>query len=120
MKCARTQDEPAESKGILCFEVEAAELLSPFLCLVIRGIYNYADSHKSKGSQGYAALAAAAYAKDLLGCIAGDKIGAKRKTNENLLGKCAVKSISIRPDLYSIARYWGGFQKSIKTKPGSN
>lgn len=52
--------------GVLCFEMEAAGLMNRFQCLVIRGICDYADSHKNKSWQSYAALAAAAYAKELL------------------------------------------------------
>ncbi|KAH0165403.1 purine and uridine phosphorylase, partial [Aureobasidium melanogenum] len=54
------------SKGILCFEMEAAGLMNQFPCLVVRGICDYSDSHKNKQWQGYAALTAAAYTKDLL------------------------------------------------------
>jgi hypothetical protein len=43
--------------------------MNSFPCLVIRGICDYADSHKSKGWQAYAAGAAAAYAKELLSVI---------------------------------------------------
>ena len=59
-----------EEAGALCFEMEAAGLMDWFQCLVIRGIYNYADSHKNKIWQPYAAITAAAYAKDLLSAIA--------------------------------------------------
>lgn len=38
----------AELGGILCFEMEAAGLMNSFPCLVIRGICDYADSHKNK------------------------------------------------------------------------
>jgi nucleoside phosphorylase len=51
---------------VLCFEMEAAGLMNSFPCLVIRGICDYADSHKNKRWQPYAAGTAAAYAKDLL------------------------------------------------------
>lgn len=34
-------------KNCLCFEMEAASLINHFPCLVIRGIYDYADSHKN-------------------------------------------------------------------------
>ncbi|KAJ5650564.1 uncharacterized protein N7484_004287 [Penicillium longicatenatum] len=54
---------------ILCFEMEAAGLMNDFKCLVIRGICDYADSHKNKIWQPYAAVAAAAYAKELLSVI---------------------------------------------------
>ncbi|KAK5367777.1 hypothetical protein LTR20_009123 [Exophiala xenobiotica] len=52
--------------GIICVEMEAAGLMDTFPCLVIRGICDYADSHKSKVWQPYAAAAVAAYMKDLL------------------------------------------------------
>lgn len=55
--------------GVLCFEMEAAGLMMTFPCLVIRGIYDYADSHKSKRWQPYATLVAAACAKELLSMI---------------------------------------------------
>jgi hypothetical protein len=48
--------------------MEAAGLMDNFPCLVIRGICDYADSHKNKRWQVYAAATAAAYAKELL-CI---------------------------------------------------
>jgi nucleoside phosphorylase len=53
-------------KECLCFEMEAAGLMNDFPCLVIRGICDYADSHKNKHWQNYAAATAAAYAKELL------------------------------------------------------
>ncbi|CVL03942.1 related to ankyrin [Fusarium proliferatum] len=65
MKDATIRDELAK-KGVLCFETEAAGLVNHFPCLVVRGICDYADTHKNDQWQGYAAMAAAAYAKDLL------------------------------------------------------
>jgi hypothetical protein len=56
-------------QNILCVEMEAAGLMDEFPCLVIRGICDYCDSHKNKGWQPYAALVAAAYAKELLSTI---------------------------------------------------
>ncbi|KAF2227780.1 nucleoside phosphorylase domain-containing protein [Elsinoe ampelina] len=52
--------------GILCYEMEAAGLMNHFPCAVIRGVCDYADSHKNKDWQPYAAATAAAYAKQLL------------------------------------------------------
>ncbi|KAF3022400.1 hypothetical protein E8E14_003859 [Neopestalotiopsis sp. 37M] len=52
--------------GVLCVEMEAAGLMEAFPCLVIRGISDYADSHKNKKWQPYAAATAAAYSKELL------------------------------------------------------
>jgi hypothetical protein len=66
MKHAPTRDKLAEELGIMCFEMEAAGLMDNFPCLVIRGICDYADSHKTKRWQKYAAATAAGYAKELL------------------------------------------------------
>ncbi|KAF5537588.1 ankyrin repeat [Fusarium mexicanum] len=51
---------------VLCIEMEAAGLVNHFPCLVIRGICDYADSHKNKEWQEHAAIVAAAFAKELL------------------------------------------------------
>ncbi|OBT76494.1 hypothetical protein VF21_03943 [Pseudogymnoascus sp. 05NY08] len=61
-----TRDKLAREHGILCFEAEGAGLMDIAKCLVIRGICDYADSHKTKLWQGYAAAASAAYAKEIL------------------------------------------------------
>jgi nucleoside phosphorylase len=59
MKDAKARDTIAQDLGILCFEMEAAGLMDQLPCLVIRGISDYCDSHKSDDWQGYAALSAA-------------------------------------------------------------
>ncbi|GAD92027.1 Pfs, NACHT and ankyrin domain protein [Paecilomyces variotii No. 5] len=67
IKDGRTRDRlSAELNGILCFEMEAAGLMNQLRCLVIRGICDYADSHKNKTWQPFAAIAAAACAKEIL------------------------------------------------------
>ncbi|KAJ3542313.1 hypothetical protein NM208_g3986 [Fusarium decemcellulare] len=66
MKNARKRDLIASAENVICFEMEAAGLMNEFPCLVIRGISDYADSHKSGNWQRYAAIVAAAYAKRLL------------------------------------------------------
>ncbi|KAL4957598.1 nucleoside phosphorylase domain-containing protein [Aspergillus filifer] len=58
-----------EFGGILCFEMEAAGLLNILPCIAIRGICDYADSHKNKSWQPYAAGMAAACAKELLAYV---------------------------------------------------
>jgi nucleoside phosphorylase len=40
--------------------------MNSFPCVIIRGIADYADSHKNDNWHRYAALVAAAYAKELL------------------------------------------------------
>ncbi|KAH8680593.1 nucleoside phosphorylase domain-containing protein [Xylariales sp. PMI_506] len=78
MKDALVRDLITSKSNALCFEMEAAGLMNHFPCLVIRGITDYSDSHKSKEWQGYAAMMAAAYAKELLQRIPPAKIEAER------------------------------------------
>ncbi|KAI0435423.1 hypothetical protein F5Y09DRAFT_327738 [Xylaria sp. FL1042] len=77
-------DKLSSDKDVLCFEMEAAGLMNHFPCLVIRGICDYSDSHKNILWQGYAAMTAAAYAKDLLGRVAPNKIEAERRLGDVL------------------------------------
>ncbi|KAK1654137.1 pfs domain-containing protein, partial [Colletotrichum phormii] len=65
----RDQIQRQLGTGCLCFEMEAAGLMNDFPCLVIRGVCDYADSHKNDRWQNYAAIVAAAYAKELLGVM---------------------------------------------------
>lgn len=77
MKSSEIRDRLVEEKGILCFEMEAAGLMNHFRCIVIRGICDYSDTHKNDNWQGYAAMAAAAYAKALLRRIPPAKVAAE-------------------------------------------
>ncbi|OPB46466.1 ankyrin repeat protein [Trichoderma guizhouense] len=86
MKDALVRDQLASEKDVLCFEMEAAGLMNHFPCLVIRGICDYSDSHKNDIWQGYAAMAAAAYAKDLIGRIPPTKIEAEDRIADILSG----------------------------------
>jgi nucleoside phosphorylase len=74
MRHGATRDRLRKELDVLCFEMEAAGLMDSFPCLVIRGICDYADSHKNKGWQSYAAATAAAYAKELLCIIPGNHV----------------------------------------------
>ena len=66
MKTGIIRDRIAQQLDVICFEMEAAGLMDILPCLPIRGICDYADSHKSDGWQKYAAAVAAAYARELL------------------------------------------------------
>lgn len=66
VKDSRRRDQLAEEFGVCCVEMEAAGIMNIIPCLVIRGISDYANSHKNKKWQPYAATAAAAYAKELI------------------------------------------------------
>jgi nucleoside phosphorylase len=65
-KDGRTREKLRQKHDILCFEMEAAGIMNHFACSVVRGISDYADSHKNDQWQPYAAFAAAAYTKEAL------------------------------------------------------
>ncbi|KAL7953740.1 nucleoside phosphorylase domain-containing protein [Trichoderma compactum] len=69
VKSARRRDKLRDAWNVSCFEMEAAGLMDSFPCMVIRGICDYSDDHKNTVWQPYAAVVAAAYAKDLLRII---------------------------------------------------
>ena len=69
------------------FEMEAAGLMNNFPCLVIRGICDYADSHKNKSWQPYAAATAAACAKELLCIIPVAEVAKTRTVDEAIKDK---------------------------------
>ncbi|KAH8702324.1 hypothetical protein BGW36DRAFT_424603 [Talaromyces proteolyticus] len=69
IKHGATREQIRQETGALCYEIEAAGLMSDFPCIVIRGVCDYADSHKNKEWQGYAALTAAAYTKEFLAYV---------------------------------------------------
>jgi nucleoside phosphorylase len=86
MKDSSVRDRLAAEKDVLCFEMEAAGLMNHFPCLVIRGVCDYSDTHKNKEWQGYAAMVAAAYAKDLLCRIPPNKVEAEKTISDILSG----------------------------------
>ncbi|PSN59256.1 hypothetical protein BS50DRAFT_641131 [Corynespora cassiicola Philippines] len=96
MKDALLRDKFAKENGVLCFEMEAAGLMNHFPCLVIRGICDYSDTHKNKDWQGYAAMTAAAYAKDLLNRIPVNKVEAERRISDVLS--------SVEQNVYKVRR----------------
>ncbi|KAH6952507.1 hypothetical protein BKA56DRAFT_681973 [Ilyonectria sp. MPI-CAGE-AT-0026] len=68
----------------LCVETEAAGLINNFPCLVVRGVCDYADSHKNDRWQRYAVATAAAYAKELLGVLDGGNLKKTKRAAELL------------------------------------
>ncbi|KAK8208092.1 hypothetical protein IWZ01DRAFT_454504 [Phyllosticta capitalensis] len=85
MKNAKRRDELAQRYGVLCFEMEASGVMNHFPCIVIRGICDYSDTHKNKNWQGYAAMTAAAYAKQLVGLVAPTNVERERTINETMV-----------------------------------
>jgi nucleoside phosphorylase len=74
IKSAEERRRLAADGDLICFEMEAAGLMNIFKCVVIRGICDYADKHKHKKWQPYAASVAAAYAKKLLSLISTEEV----------------------------------------------
>lgn len=66
IKDATIRDKLSQKFKILAFETEAAGIGKTDHCLVIRGISDYADSHKNDIWRRYAAFTAAAYTKLLI------------------------------------------------------
>jgi hypothetical protein len=64
--------------------MEAAGLMNNYPCMVIRGICDYADSHKIKDWQEYAASVAAAYAKELLSATSVASIDQTKPVQDSL------------------------------------
>lgn len=69
--------------GVLCFEMEAAGLIASNSSMVVRGICDYADAHKNKQWQPYAAAVAAAFAKELLLIISPDVAARQDEATES-------------------------------------
>jgi nucleoside phosphorylase len=91
MKDGVTRDRiSAELGGVLCFEMEGAGLADAFPSAVVRGICDYADSHKNKSWQPYAAATAAAVAKELLQVVPAEEV-AKSNISERASGRCACR-----------------------------
>ena len=68
MRHGESREGLRKELGVLCVEMEAAGL-DNFLCIVVRGMSDYADTRKNDLWQPYAAATAAAYAKELLNVI---------------------------------------------------
>ncbi|MCJ1327493.1 hypothetical protein MMC10_004162 [Thelotrema lepadinum] len=88
VKDATTRENIIADMGleIICLEMEAAGLMNDFPCLVVRGISDYADSHKNFAWQRYASGAASAYAKELLAYIPATEISTTTKATKVLDG----------------------------------
>ena len=107
MKNAIERDRLGREFGAKCVEMEAAGLVD-FPCIVIRGICDYADSHKNDEWQEYSAITAAAFAKELLSIVKPPETTMKNvpevvmsEYNENFLRfqMCRVANTSIEYNL---------------------
>jgi nucleoside phosphorylase len=66
MKSGEDRDSIAERESVVAFEMEGAGASGNLPCIIVKGVCDYADSHKDKTWQMYAAGSAAACMKALL------------------------------------------------------
>ncbi|KAJ3495974.1 hypothetical protein NLG97_g3002 [Lecanicillium saksenae] len=101
VKDSRTRDAIAESAGsdCLCIEMEAAGLRDYFPCLIIKGICDYADSHRNNRWHRYASATAAATELNVIGDSVDDE-----SDIESVFSTVSLpSSVSSFADLVSIA-----------------
>ncbi|KAF4459629.1 kinesin light chain [Fusarium albosuccineum] len=66
IKSATDRDKISKLTGAIAFEMEGAGIWDEVPCIVVKGVCDYADSHKAKGWQNYAAATATSAAKAIL------------------------------------------------------
>ncbi|QYT02838.1 PNP_UDP_1 domain-containing protein [Trichoderma simmonsii] len=66
IKSAGERDRLTKEAGVIAFETESAGVWDELPCIVVKGVCDYADSHKHEEWQNYAAAAAAAASKAIL------------------------------------------------------
>jgi nucleoside phosphorylase len=83
MKSGKDRDRIAAAYDLAAFEMEGAGVWDEVPCIVVKGICDYADSHKNKVWQDFAAATAASVTKAILGRYAvfdGDRDAAQCMT----------------------------------------
>ncbi|RSM13510.1 hypothetical protein CDV31_005808 [Fusarium ambrosium] len=68
MKSAAERDRLSKEEGVIAFDMEGAGVWEELPCIIVKGVCDYADSHKNKKWQRFAAATAASAAKALLKC----------------------------------------------------
>ncbi|KAK2012020.1 hypothetical protein LZ32DRAFT_585622 [Colletotrichum eremochloae] len=66
MKSGEHRDRLAQEHGIIAFEMEGAGVWEEIPCIIVKGVCDYADSHKNKLWQDFAAAIAASATKALI------------------------------------------------------
>ncbi|KAI8671819.1 hypothetical protein NCS57_00658300 [Fusarium keratoplasticum] len=74
IKSAAERDRLSKEEGVIAFEMEGAGVWDQLPCIIVKGVCDYADSHKNEKWQPFAAATAASAAKALLSfCIKTDR-----------------------------------------------
>ncbi|GKT59173.1 phosphorylase superfamily protein [Colletotrichum tofieldiae] len=58
MKSGEDRNKVAREQGLIAFEMEEADVRDELPCLIVQGVIDYADSHRDKSWQSYAAATA--------------------------------------------------------------
>ncbi|KAL0466584.1 nucleoside phosphorylase domain-containing protein [Neurospora intermedia] len=66
IRSGKRRDQIAAEASVIAFEMEGAGVWDELPCIVIKDVCDYADSHKNKGWQNYAAATAASVAKAVI------------------------------------------------------
>ncbi|KAL4881847.1 hypothetical protein BJY04DRAFT_217916 [Aspergillus karnatakaensis] len=66
MKSGDHRDALAREQGVIGFEMEGAGVCESLSCIIVKGVCDYADSHKNKIWQDYAAASAACSTRTLI------------------------------------------------------
>ncbi|EEU39806.1 uncharacterized protein NECHADRAFT_39585, partial [Fusarium vanettenii 77-13-4] len=66
MRSAAERDRLCKEEGVIAFDMEGAGVWDELPCIIVKGACDYADSHKNKKWQRFAAATAASAAKALL------------------------------------------------------
>ncbi|KAL7789821.1 nucleoside phosphorylase domain-containing protein [Trichoderma ceciliae] len=94
MKCGLERDKVSKQEGVIAFEMEGAGVWEEVPCIIVKSVCDYADGHKNKSWQNFAAATAAAAAKALLGRYT--------KTDRPRLEEVAEQNVSnVMPDVNS-------------------
>ncbi|KAJ5966429.1 hypothetical protein N7481_013143 [Penicillium waksmanii] len=78
MKSAKHRDDLAQGSQLVGFEMEGSGVCNNLSCIIIKGACDYADSHKTKVWQDYAAASAACATKSFLEFLATKKCECQR------------------------------------------
>lgn len=98
MKSGDHRERLAQDLGVIAFEMEGAGVWDEVPSLIVKGICDYADSHKSKEWQDYAALSAAAATGAILQCyVPRDNTG---PSAARIHGKSTQRRLKFMPNGY--------------------
>lgn len=99
-----------------CVEMEAAGLMTDFPCIVVRGICDYAHSHKNDIWQEYAPVTVAGFTKELMATVEPAEVTTAKKILVSGSGNAHLEDAYLLSDetfmASSVAQQW--FGKSLR------